>query len=136
MIIDGDGAVLGRLASKAAKAALEGESVNVINAEKIVIVGDRNVIIKKYMGRIELGTMSKGPFIQRTVEGIVKRAIRGMLKRKSVRGMDALRHVKVFRGMPPELKDNEKISVAHFRTDKPVHRVSIGDLSSVLKYRG
>jgi large subunit ribosomal protein L13 len=136
MIIDGDGAVLGRLASQAAKAALEGENVNVINAEKIVIVGDRNVIIKKYMGRIELGTMSKGPFIHRTVEGIVKRAIRGMLKRKSVRGMDALRHVKVFRGMPPDLNDNEKISVSHFRTDKPVHRMSIGDLSNVIKYQG
>ena len=38
MIFDGKDAVLGRLATYAAKAALEGEEVTVVNAGDIVIV--------------------------------------------------------------------------------------------------
>jgi len=37
MIVDADGAILGRLAAKIAKELLKGENMIVINSEKIVI---------------------------------------------------------------------------------------------------
>lgn len=135
MIIDGKDSVLGRVATYAAKAALEGESVVVVNANDLVIIGEKNDVVKKYRERLEIGTMSKGPFFPRDVKGIVKRAIRGMLRRKSSHGRDALRRVKVFEGMPGEYKDKEKLSVANIKTDRPIHKVKIAELSNILKYR-
>jgi large subunit ribosomal protein L13 len=42
MIVDGEGLVLGRLASKVSKLILAGENVTVLNAEKIMISGSRD----------------------------------------------------------------------------------------------
>ena len=39
MIIDGEGCVLGRLASVTSKNLLEGEEVVILNAEKIMLTG-------------------------------------------------------------------------------------------------
>ena len=82
MILDGKDSILGRLSSVAAKAVLEGEQVVIVNARDIVIVGDKNSILKKYTERRRIGTMSKGPFFPRDINGIVRRAIRGMIRRK------------------------------------------------------
>ena len=47
MIIDGEGLVLGRLASKVSQLILAGESVTVLNAEKIIISGSRDLGLRK-----------------------------------------------------------------------------------------
>jgi large subunit ribosomal protein L13 len=135
MILDGKDAVLGRLATYAAKAALEGEEVAVVNAGDILIVGSKNDIIKKYRERLEIGTMSKGPFFPRDIRGIVRRAIRGMLKRKRLHGREALARIKIFEDLPAEFKDKNIISTAKVRTDKPVHKLKIAELSNILKYK-
>ena len=112
MIIDGKDAILGRVATYAAKAALEGEDVVLVNAKEVVIVGDKNVIVGRYRELHEMGTMSKGPFFPRTTSGIVRRSIRGMLKRKSPHGREALRRIKVFEDVPAEYKDKARLEVA------------------------
>lgn len=135
MIIDGKDSVLGRVATYAAKAALEGNNVVLVNANDLVIIGKKNDIVGKYREKLEMGTKSKGPFFPRDVNGIVKRAIRGMLKRKSPHGRDALRRVKVFADTPEEYKSKEKLNLAHVKMDKPIHKVKIAELSNILKYR-
>ena len=42
MIIDGEGCVLGRLASITSKNLLEGEEVVILNAEKIMLTGNKD----------------------------------------------------------------------------------------------
>ena len=42
-IIDGKGAILGRLASYAAKQALKGEEIVVLNCEEVIITGNKKV---------------------------------------------------------------------------------------------
>ncbi|MCL4400734.1 MAG: 50S ribosomal protein L13 [Candidatus Parvarchaeota archaeon] len=135
MIIDGKDSVLGRVATYAAKAALEGEKVVLVNANDLVIIGEKNNVVAKYRTKLEIGTTSKGPFFPRDVKGIVKRAIRGMLKRKSPHGRDAFRRITVFAELPEEYKDKEKLNFAHVRLDKPIHMVKIAELSNILKYR-
>jgi large subunit ribosomal protein L13 len=135
VIIDGKDCVLGRVATYAAKMAFEGEQVSVINAGDLVIIGDKNGIVSDYRNRLEIGTMSKGPVQQRTVEGIVKRAIKGMMHRKTPRGREAIGRVKVYAGVPEDLKVKESIVVAKMRMDKPVHRLKISELSNILKYK-
>ena len=49
-IIDGKGAVLGRLASNVAKEALGGEEIAILNCEEIIITGGKVSITKKKYG--------------------------------------------------------------------------------------
>ena len=133
MIIDGKDSVLGRLATFAAKSALEGEQVDIVNAKEIVIVGNKNDILKKYLERRRIGTMSKGPFFPRDTKGIVRRALRGMIRNNRYHGMEAFKMIKVYESVPEELKDKEMVNIAKVRMDKPIHKVKIGELANILK---
>ena len=46
MIINGEGHILGRLASVVSKQLLEGEEIVVLNAEKIMLTGNKRYIQK------------------------------------------------------------------------------------------
>ncbi len=107
MIIDATDLILGRMAAKAAKAALLGESVDVVNCEKALITGNKKDIIAKYRHRLELGQPRKGPFIQRKADRFVRRTIRGMLPFKQAKGRMAYERVKCYIGIPAPFKDQK-----------------------------
>jgi large subunit ribosomal protein L13 len=108
MIINGENLILGRLATIAAKKALLGEKVDIINAEKIVIVGKRQEILANYTQKFNRKTPRKGPFIPRMPDRFVRRVIRGMLPYNKERGSKAFRRIMCHLGTPDNLK-NEKI---------------------------
>jgi large subunit ribosomal protein L13 len=58
MIIDGEGLVLGRLASSVSKKLLAGERVTVLNAEKIIISGNKEWAYAKYKQRVDRASIS------------------------------------------------------------------------------
>ncbi len=97
MIIDGDGLILGRLASRVAKELLKGNSITIINAEKIVLSGDPKRTIKRFFEKREVGSHLKGPFYPREPDKVVRRAIRGMLPYKKEKGKIALKKLKVYK---------------------------------------
>ncbi|MHA1267659.1 MAG: 50S ribosomal protein L13 [Candidatus Helarchaeota archaeon] len=106
-IIDANGLILGRLASKVAKLLLLGEKIIVINAEKAVISGNKKERIKRYKDRQNIRTHYnpiKGPFWYKTPSQLVRRTIRGMLPWKNDRGRRAYKNLKVFMGIPEELQ--------------------------------
>ena len=81
-IIDGKGAVLGRLGSYVAKEALKGEEIAILNCEQVIITGSKKNIEKSFHEkRSRVGSSQKGPKHSKSSEKIVKRAIRGMLPR-------------------------------------------------------
>lgn len=98
IIINAEGAVLGRLAATVAKKLLEGENVAVINIEKAIITGEPDMIYQKYKHKRERGDRNKGPFYPKQPDRLFQRVIRGMLPYKQKRGMDALRRLKIFMG--------------------------------------
>lgn len=106
MIIDGSNLILGRLASFAAKKALMGEEIIVVNAEKVLVTGEKLSILRRYRDRSEIGYV-KGPFWPISPERIVRRTIRGMLPHKQDRGRKAYKKVKCYIGVPEELKDKK-----------------------------
>ena len=109
-VVDAENAVVGRLASKIAKLVLLGEKVIVVNAEKAVVTGEPNKIIKKYVNKFDVGTPQHGPKWPKRPDTILRRIIRGMLPKNS-RGKDALAHVEVYIGIPEEYSKNiEKIN--------------------------
>ncbi len=129
-VVDGKGAVLGRLASQVARMLLEGETVHVINAEHVIISGNREDIYERYKQRVDLTDRAnprKAPKYPRTPHGIVKRAIRGMLPRRTKRGRDALKRLRVWIGDPGI--EGERITV---KTKTPRKYITVGELSKWL----
>ncbi|MGA2130379.1 MAG: 50S ribosomal protein L13 [Candidatus Pacearchaeota archaeon] len=109
-VIDGTNAVMGRLASYAAKQALLGEEVIVLNCEKVIITGNRKNIIDEFNEeRKKIGSGQKGPKHSRIPYMIVKRAIRGMLSHRQGRGKAAFQRIKCYEGVPEKYKDAKKI---------------------------
>lgn len=105
MIIDAKNAVLGRLASTAAKELLKGNDVVIFNAEKAIITGDRNVLMNKYLERRRRGSPQHGPFFPRQAQLIVRRTVRGMLPYKTNKGRTALRKLRVYKDEIKDLKE-------------------------------
>ena len=108
MIIDGTNLILGRLATFAAKKALEGESVIIVNSEKVILTGNKNLLIREFIEKQHMGHAYKGPFYPKMPDRIVKRTIRGMLPYKQERGRKAFKRIKCFIGLPESYK-NQKL---------------------------
>ena len=128
IVIDATNATLGRLCSYAAKQALQGREVIILNSEKAVITGKKIGIVKAYKEkRSKGGTAMRGPNFPGTAERIVKRTIRGMLPdyRKG-RGKEAFRRVLCYKGVPEEYK-NEKLIKAG--KEKHTAYVSVEEVS-------
>lgn len=121
MIIDADGQVLGRMSSYAAKKALLGENVIVVNAEKAVVVGKRDEILHQYASRLERKSKSavtKGPYHQKRPDRFVRKTIRGMLPWNKSRGIEAYKKVMVYIGTPMEvIKEKHSVDI---KKEKPV----------------
>jgi len=133
IVVDGTGKPLGRLAAFAAKKALEGETVIILNAEHIVISGNKEAVFERWKRKIDLSSLGNpqihSPKHPRTVIGIVKRAVRGMLPYRTKRGRDAYSRVRVYRGVPDEFKDVPSVDIP-VRT--PRKYVTVGELSRLL----
>ena len=110
MIIDANNLILGRLGAYAAKKALLGEKIDIVNCESCVITGKRNKIFEDYRNKLKRGIPSKGPFTHRMPHRFVKRAIRGMLPYKKERGRIAFKNIKCYVGIPKNLK-NQKFEI-------------------------
>ena len=110
-IIDGKGAVLGRLASFVAKEVLKGEEIVIINCDYVIITGNKKRIKEDFEEkRSKVGSGQKGPKVSRLSERIVKRAVRGMLpNHRKGRGKEALRKIKCYAGVPKEYEKSKKI---------------------------
>ncbi|MEM4295715.1 MAG: 50S ribosomal protein L13 [Candidatus Anstonellales archaeon] len=135
LVIDAENAVLGRLASKVAKALLNGEQVVIINAEKALISGNKEYIIRKYKTRRNLQTKQnpeKSPKWPKVPNLLLRRIIRGMLPRKKAKGRQAFKRLKVYIGNP--------LNVQGTKVDEAMKElknyITMADLCSYLGWKG
>src|SRR4030042_6543785 len=105
VIINADGLILGRMASKVAKRLLTGEEVIILNAEKVIISGKKKVKVAEAKEFLEVGAPDRGPFHYRRPDKMVKKTVRGMLPIKQPKGKTALSKLKVFMGVPRDYQD-------------------------------
>ena len=133
-IINGDGLLLGRLASITAKRALAGEEIAIVNAEKAVISGSRSRVFANYQHKRSRGSTGWGPFVPRRPDHLMKRTIRGMLPYKRTRGADAFRRIKCYVGVPVEFagKEMEVPEEAHMNRLNNPQFVTLGTVSTFL----
>lgn len=109
IVVNGDGAILGRLSSVVAKKLLMGEEIVVVNAEKIVVSGDPKNVLSRFLENRDRGDTHKGPFYPKYPDRIFSRCVKGMLPHKKQRGRDALKGLKVYMGCPEEFKNLETL---------------------------
>lgn len=132
-VYDLTGMILGRVATRIAKDLLEGEEVRVVNCEKAVISGDPEYTKKYYLERRQRGDPHHGPFFPRTPDGIVRRAIRGMLPFHKPKGRDAFKRLRVYVGIPEDLKEKEFIQLEDAKAEKlRCKYITVEDLSLAL----
>lgn len=111
LILDGAGAVLGRLASFTAKQLLLGKVVAIVNCNDVLITGRRERILAEYkIARARGGPSITGPHFPKSPEKLVKRTIRGMLSHHQGRGRFAHKRVRCFNLVPNEYIDSKKVS--------------------------
>lgn len=132
-IIDATNLILGRMAAKVAKAALLGDIVAIVNCDKAVISGDKQMVFAKYKRMREMGTHTTGPFFYRVPDRFVKRTIRGMLPHQN-RGNVALKKIKCYAGVPENLKNKkfESIEEANINRLSILKHVKIADICRFL----
>ena len=118
MIIDAKNVILGRLGTYAAKKALLGEEIDIVNCENSVITGDKQKVFEEYEVKFRRGTHAKGPFFYRMPDRFVKRAIRGMIPYKRERGKAALKNIRCHIGIPENFKDQKFETIKNASVDK------------------
>jgi large subunit ribosomal protein L13 len=121
---------MGRVASQVAEAALGGQRVAVINAERAVITGREDQITEKYKKRVDIGDDNQY-FYPKRPDGILKRSIRGMLPHKKQRGREAFENVRVYVGNPHD-KDGEVLEGTSLDRLSNIKFVTLSDVSETL----
>ncbi|PKK81313.1 MAG: 50S ribosomal protein L13 [Thermoplasmata archaeon HGW-Thermoplasmata-2] len=130
-VIDATGLVIGRLATNVAKRALKGEQIDIVNAEKAIVIGSRESILETYKQKYYVGGVRKGPWYSRMPDKILKRTIRGMIPYRTGHGAEALDRVKVYIGCPKGY-DASKFQTVDEAKKSPVRFMTVGDISKEL----
>jgi len=115
-IIDAADCIVGRVAAQAAKSALMGDTIHILNCEKAIVSGNKvSVFARSDQAFKRTGQPTKGPFMQRRCDRYVRRIVTRMLPRARARGQDAERRVLCYIGVPKafEGKKVESIEGSH-----------------------
>src|SRR3989304_5421985 len=108
-LVNAEGLILGRMASKVAKKLLNGEEVIILNAEKTIISGKKKSKVAEAHLFLEVGAPERGPFHYRRPDRMLKKTVEGMLPHQQAKGKLAFKRLKVYMGVPLELKDQKAI---------------------------
>lgn len=147
IIINAENQVLGRMASFAAKMALLGERVIVVNAEKALVSGKKEAILKDCRRRLGIrnwGNPKRGPYLMKRPDMFVRRTIRGMLpwskNRYGSRGRSAFKNISVFIGIPDEEikkldKNFDRSQIINMKTKNLKNYLKVEELCAFMGWR-
>ncbi|MFH0954953.1 MAG: 50S ribosomal protein L13 [Candidatus Micrarchaeota archaeon] len=108
--VDFSNAILGRAASRVAKALLNGEKIVIVNAEKAVIRGTKSGVMEKFVRRqgwtAKGNTALRSANMSRMPDRIVKWTVKHMLPTEKSSGRTALDRLEVYMGIPSRFEKN------------------------------
>ncbi|KSW11409.1 50S ribosomal protein L13 [Pyrodictium occultum] len=141
LYIDAANQILGRLAAEAAKRLLEGYRVYIVNAEKAVVSGDPLMVIRSYKLwweiKVHVNPYKWAPHRPRSPIAIVRKAVLGMLPRSKQKGREAARRLRVYIGVPEELKGRQFVRFAFADARRLGHKfIRVGELAQRLGWKG
>jgi large subunit ribosomal protein L13 len=130
VVVDASECILGRVGTRVAERALDGDSVAVINAERAIITGSEEDVMSTFRKRAEVGS-DRGPAYPKRPDMIFKRSIRGMLPHKKPRGREALENVRVYVGNPHDY-EGERLDGTTLDRLSNIRFVQLGEVSENL----
>jgi large subunit ribosomal protein L13 len=140
LIIDAKDCIAGRMCSHISKLLLKGLHVKVVNAEKCMISGDRYMTIKTYKEFLEISSATNpihGPFHPRKPDKILTRMVRGMLPKRKSSGITALKRLRIYIAIPPELRDAKLETFEDSKIRKPSsYFITLGELARQIGWNG
>jgi len=138
--IDVKDCIAGRICSHITKLLLKGHHVRVVNAEKSMISGNRYKTIEIYKEFLEISSATNpihGPFHPRKPDRILTRMVRGMLPKRKPSGITALKRLRVYIAVPPELKNTKLETFEDSKIRKPSsYFISLGELAKQIGWNG
>ncbi|MCK4267065.1 MAG: 50S ribosomal protein L13 [Thermoplasmata archaeon] len=134
-VIDGSEHILGRLATHVAKQVINGEDVVVLNAERIIITGSKESILKDYQQRRNRGVKGRnrrGPYYPKMPDRMFRRSVRGMIPYQEPKGRSAFKRLSVYIGVPSEHEGSESIKVETAVDRGATKKVYLGEIAKML----
>lgn len=122
VIVDATNHIAGRLCSYVAKMLLKGDSVVILNAEKAMISGNRYSTIREAHEYLEIGSIvhpEHGPYHPRRPDRIITKMIRGMVPKRKPKGVDAMKRLRVYIGIPKDYEGSEMKEFDDAKIKKP-----------------
>lgn len=133
VIVDATNHIAGRLCSYVAKMLLKGDSVVILNAEKAMFSGDRHSTIRQWHEYLEIGSITHpehGPYHARRPDRIITRMIRGMVPREKAKGVNAMKRLRVYIGMPKNYEGGKMKEFEDAKIRKPpAYYLSVKELA-------
>ncbi|MFH0927323.1 MAG: 50S ribosomal protein L13 [Candidatus Micrarchaeota archaeon] len=137
-IYDAKGAVVGRMAAKVAKDLLSGEEVHVLNAAQMIFSGspkyhkEKLTINRSLTDKRNPENAEKFP---RVPYMLFKKAVGGMLPKKSQRGRDALKRLRAYDAIPAEIDASKAEVYAPAVKDSLQKSMTLGNLCKAFGYK-
>jgi large subunit ribosomal protein L13 len=110
VVVDATDHIAGRLCSYIAKLLLSGKRVVVVNAERAMISGKKESILREWHEFLQISSVvhpKHGPFHPRRPDMILRRMVRGMLPRKKPKGINAFKRLRVYIGVPEDYANSQ-----------------------------
>jgi large subunit ribosomal protein L13 len=135
MIVDAKDNVAGRLASKVAKAIINGERVTVINSQDLVMVGNKKSILEKFTTRVDGAVKSNphyGPKYDRIPSKIFRRMVRNMLPTKKRAKERIIKQLRVFNTTAKGIDSKEAIIFEEIKFNHRNNYIKLKDVALLL----
>lgn len=140
VVVDAANCIAGRMCSQVSKLLLQGNRVTVVNAEKAMLSGNRYKTIDLYKEHLEINSVTNpihGPFHPRRPDTILTKMVRGMIPKSKASGIEAFKRLRVYIGIPEELKNIESESFNDSMITKPAsYYITVGDVAKQIGWKG
>jgi large subunit ribosomal protein L13 len=140
IVVDATNCIAGRMCSHVSKLLLQGNKVAIVNAEKAMLSGNRYKTIELYKEHLEINSVTNpihGPFHPRRPDTILSKMVRGMVPKRKTSGQEAHQRLRVYIGVPEEMKDTKLESFADSKIRKPESfYITIGDVAKQVGWHG
>ncbi len=140
IVVDATNCIAGRMCSHVSKLLLQGNKVAIINAEKAMLSGNRYKTIELYKEHLEINSVTNpihGPFHPRRPDTILTKMVRGMVPKTKTSGIEAHKRLRVYIGVPEEMKATKVESFADAKITKPEsYYISVGEVAKQIGWKG
>ena len=141
VVVDATNCIAGRMCSHVSKLLLQGHRVAIVNAEKAMLSGNnRYKTIELYKEHLEINSVTNpihGPFHPRRPDTILSKMVRGMVPKRKSSGITAFKRLRVYIGVPEEMKSAKMESFSDSKITKPeAYYISVGEIAKHIGWKG